>query len=399
MEVGTEVGATEPKARRRFLPLLVSGIAISATLGVSAAPAMAAGTKAKHAKLAAPPVVNVEATLNLVSAPLLLSLGQHYLGVVASKFHTKFVYNPGTSPNVQIANLLGGSDQFYSPVSAAVIPAVAAGKDIKLINQLSVGGTQMLIGAIKYRSSRGKNVAAYSGGTWCYAAPGSASENAVQAGATSAGLNWSSQRGISLGSSAAFLPTMQSGECDITGEDATDAANAINQGIGYLVQNQTIKSVGLKVFGGRAPQLGAVLATTSQFANKYPALTVAIDQALIKAEMYLAYYSKNPLRIYSRMPAIYKNSNSVGSFVEQWSLVAPSFTVGSGIFVPASIQATVDYLQKMNQIGSVSSPIAPAFLNTYTRKAYANLGLPKPPASGKILSNALLQKHRASLGL
>lgn len=370
-----------------------------ASSAASAASAAGSSTPASSAALKAPATVDVEATLNLVSTPLLVALGPNYLGKVATQFHTKFVYNPGTSASVQVANLLGGSDQFYTPVSAAIFPPIVAGKGVQLINQLSQNGTQIMVGAAKYKASRGSNLAAYNGGTWCYASPGSASEAGAEAAAVSAGLSWGAQKGLSLGSSSAFVPTMQSGECDISAEDSTDAAKAIAAGVGYVVQNQTIGSVSAKVYGGKAPLIGAVLATMAPFAQKYPALVQAVDTALVKAELYVAYNAASPAKIYALMPAVYQKANSETSFAAQWNLVSASFTGGSGLIEPAGVSSTVAHLKTSAGPAQATAAVVKAVQNSYTYAAYASLGLPKPASDGSALSRQTLQANAAALGL
>lgn len=390
------------RIRRSQMILRVISVLAAAAFGAVACgsnPATSSSSGSNSAANDAPASVHVEATLNLVSAPLLLALGPDYLGKVAAQFHTKFTYTPGTSSSVQIANLLGGVDQFYTPVSPAILPPVAAGKDVKLINQLSLNGTQLLIGALKYKSGRGSAVSAYRAGTWCYSAPGSASENALEAAARDAGIDWSQVHGVSLGSSTAFLPTMQEGRCDLSAEDATDAAKAISQGVGYLVQNQAVESVSNRVFDASSPLVGAVLATTASFAGQYPALTQAVDTALVKAELFLQYHASDPGLIYSKMPSVYTARNSATSFKEQWQLVAPSFTIGSGIFSTPSINATVGYLKSLGDLPSAPSSMASAFVNSFTINAYAMLGLPKPAADGTALSSEVLQQHSSAVGL
>lgn len=338
----------------------------------------------------APATVHIAGPVNALYAPDELVLGKDYLGKVESQFHTKFVFDVLGSSTAQVDAFLGGNDQFVMVQASSLYPAAAAGKDFLAINQSSVGGSQIMVGNVKYKSSRGTKIAKYDGGTWCYTTVGSGSYVGDQVAAQAAGLDWSKQKQLAVGSVSGFLPALLAGRCDIAGEDSTSAASAILGGAGYTVQNQSSQAVDTQIYGTSTPLVGGTFDTSKAFASQYPQLVQAIDTAFVKAEIFEQKNKANPQTIYAAMPKQFTSANSLASFIEQWQLQEPCLITGSGIIPTASIGATTGFLKTVGGVSGETSRIAADFTNKYTLAAYKELGLPTPPADGRALTDKQL---------
>jgi ABC-type nitrate/sulfonate/bicarbonate transport system substrate-binding protein len=316
----------------------------------------------------------------------MVALGAGYFEAVDKAFHTTIETDNYASGTLAVTGFLGGKDQFTNSAQSEIAAPASEGRKIQVVYQEYSGSGIVLVGAAKYKTSRGSNTAAYNGATWCYTAPGSPGEVASIGAATKAGLNWADQKPISIGTTAAYLSTLASGQCAITAMDATNAAKAESEGIGYTVQNQNVAAIGKEIYGQSGLLIGSVIAASTDFVAKYPALTQAIVQAFVKANVYLQQHADNPAQIYSLLPQEFKSSNTETQFAYQWSLVGPSYTSSSGVISSASI-ALSEANERSQKI--LSAPVPPdTYNNTYVIEAYKALGLGTPPTDGSAVVDA-----------
>ena len=364
------------RARWSHCPVCLSVIVCLAGL------ASGAGAVSAADELAAPSSVAIGHTnfsAGAVFTPLVYAAGAGYFHEIEQKFHTTIHLETFGSPPQLTAAFFGGSVQFVNAGASNTTVPASQGKDIVGVFLLYTGTSIALVGAAKYQATRGANLAAYKDATWCYTVPASVTQFTANRAATAAGLVWSSLKTIAVGSTSAFLPTMEAGRCDISAMDYGNAARAVDQHIGYVAGDYQTAVSQVKVYGG--VQIGPILSTSHAFAKQYPALTQAIVEALVKAQLQVQKYAENPKLIWSRLPSEFTSAVPLKTFLIQWALCKGLFLNSSGVFSRAAIFGTLAAQTATGDL--VRQPdIAATFDNTYTLQAYKNLGLPTPPESG-----------------
>ena len=307
---------------------------------------------------------------------IMVAQGAGYLAAVGKKFHTRISYAPYASSNTTESAFLSGTNQFQVSGVPSWGPPVVQGKPALSVLASFVGLALVFVGAEKYQSSRGSNVKAYSDSNWCITGPNSGSSNAQAALAKSAGLNLANLHTISVGGVAAFLPTMQSSQCDITTMDTTHAADAVAEHIGYVVANTNSPAVFEKMAGA---QVASQLVTTPAFAKQYPALTQAIVTAELRALKFVVNHAQKPQAIYAKLPIEYTSSNTEAQFVQQFKLGAPSFVFNNGLISASQIHDTLEVSVNAGVFTPATAKmVAKAFTNRFAKVAYKQLGLTAP---------------------
>jgi ABC-type nitrate/sulfonate/bicarbonate transport system substrate-binding protein len=315
----------------------------------------------------------------------MVTINPTFLGPVEKKFHTQIITDSYGSSNAGLAAFYGGQEQMELVTWAAGVPIPTSNGRPGLLGvfQESNGSGVAIVAAQKYKASIGTNAAGFASKTWCATIPSGTSYSALTGYASTNGLNINNINKLYIGSTAGYLPTMQSGQCDVTGMDAGSAANAVIQGIGYILANTNDPKTNESLFSQTVPQLGIAMVSTSTFTHQYPALTQALIQAQIKANNFILANIDNPNKIYTMLPSDFTQANPVGLFVQQWSLTAPAF-VTNGLFSPQQVAATVSTQKAQGLISSSPGlpPLDQLNTNTYTLSAYNALGLPRPQANG-----------------
>lgn len=306
---------------------------------------------------------------------LMVAQGAAYLGAVDAKFHTNVRFVSYPSSNAAEPGFLSG-DEFTVDSAASWLPPVLKGKSAVALFPSFVGMALVFVAAEKYQQSRGSDVASYAKSTWCDTGPNSGSANALAALAGANGLNPSKLNVVSVGGVAAFLPSIQSGRCDIVTMDTTHAAIAVEQGLGYILANTNDPAVFKKLAGN---QLGNELVTTPAFIQKYPALVQAIVTAEMKALLFVKKHAADPATIYAALPSEFTSTSSEQSFAQQFALGAPSFTGNTGLMSTQQIDDTLALLVKYGVLTSVSQAnSAETFNSSFAKQAYKQLGQPTP---------------------
>ena len=305
---------------------------------------------------------------------VMLADGLGYYNAVAKKFGTKVDLAVETTNTIGQSAFFGHSIDFYQGSISGLLPPAAKGEDVASIFTHYTGTATVMIGANKYKTSRGTDVSKYGGANWCFTTVGSNSETTSRYVAKDGGLNWSKQHGIAVGNTAALLPTMQAGRCDMAAMDTNSAAKAISQKIGYLVENpQTVENQS-RVFGGSV--LGLVTWASHSFTSKYPALTQALVEAQLKALRFAAKNAKTPNEIYKVLPKSFTETTSQDQFAAGWAAFSAGVVSNSGGASAAQVKTSIAV---GNSVGAnVKSVPAETFDNTFIRKAYQDLKLSVP---------------------
>jgi NitT/TauT family transport system substrate-binding protein len=306
-----------------------------------------------------------------VFMPYLIADGAGYFNQVATQFHTTI--NTVTYPDAAIAYpaFFAGSVQGLVTGISQMLSAKAAGQDISaVVNENDSLGT--IVGAAeKYKSSKGTNLAAFNGATWCTTSIASTATTAMQFAAIAAGLDWSNQHVVALGSVSAFLPALQTGRCDVEGWDPTTAGKALSSDAGYIVDN--LYSTGSIAKSGLYVAFPMMM--SNAFITKYHALSVAIVAAMIKGLLTTQQYVNDPTKLYSLTPSEYRSSNTYAQFLASWNLVKGSYLVTDGEFTNTERANTIHYGQvggALTQGQTVNGD--EAFANTLVQEAYSLLG-------------------------
>jgi ABC-type nitrate/sulfonate/bicarbonate transport system substrate-binding protein len=318
----------------------------------------------------------------LTNIPVLAALGLGYYNQVASRFHTNISVDIfGGSSELQPA-LLGGSVQFGVASITGAIPEIAHGeKEVDVLNE-SVGLDGDLTGPSKFKS-RGSNVKPYANSTWCQLSATGTSDATARIAAALAGLKFSSLKMVDIGSSAAVVPSLVSGQCSIVGADVNSTALGMDEGETYMVQNYNEPLPSVRVAG---EIVGNVICSVPSFVKQYPQLTQAFVDATIKGLLYVQAHLSDDQTLYAAMPASYKQTTSLGVFSETWSLTEAGFTkqTTAGEFSPQMAFDTIWDGEALQALPHTAISPGSLITNKYVLQAYKDLGeaLPTGPITG-----------------
>lgn len=323
--------------------------------------------------------IGLTAGYNSLVAPYMVAFND-FLPAVADKFNTKFTTNAYGNLALSQAAFFGGTDQFIITGSGGFSTAAIGGQSILAVSQQNSGPLSVVVAPIKYKDSRGADVKAFDGGNWCYLGPGQPTEAAMQGLAKANGLDWSNQKGIAVGAATAWIPTISSGQCDLSAVSADTAATLSLDGQGYVVANLNDPVVEKKVYGGII--MGTILQTTPSFAEKYPALAQAIVTAFTQGLLYVQDHLDDANAIYTHTPEEYRNKVTAEGFAAAWEIVKVTYAATNGLFDPAQIDATIAFLVSVAQIDAGAALPSDSYTNDFMTAAYDDLGKPvsAPPA-------------------
>jgi ABC-type nitrate/sulfonate/bicarbonate transport system substrate-binding protein len=296
------------------------------------------------------------------------------LDAVADKFHTKFSYQPFGKGGDCLTALIGGSVEMSIGASPSnALPAAAQGKSLSYVANIFSGGGVVLVGAKKYESERGTDVAKYAGGAWGYTAEGSTSQVFLQASAEHSGVAWDKQKRIALGGMAGFEPALQSGRVDIVAMDSGSAAKSVKDGVGYVVLN-TNDAKEFDAIGGRVLLNGIIV--TDAFRQKYPEFMQAVVTALIQGLLKVRDVT-DAEKAYALMPEAFQRLHTdKAQFAVEWELSQPAFVQTDGSMSPSAIANTEKLALKPEQVGAAG--VKSLFDNTLVDAAYKSLNVPRP---------------------
>lgn len=334
--------------------------------------------------------IGFSGNFGLGNIPVLAALGLGYYDQVAQRFHTTISPEVfGGSSELQPA-LVSGSVQFGVESITGGLPEVTQGdKEVSILNQ-SVGLDGNLSGPVKYKS-RGTNLSAYANDTWCQISSTGVADAIARVGAALAHLDFNHLKVVTIGSSAAVVPSLVSGQCALVSGDVNSAALGADQGQTYIAGNYNDPAQSVKIAG---EDVGNVVTTTPGFVQKYPQFTQALIDATVKGLLFVQAHSNNDQTLYAAMPTAYKQANSLGVFSQTWQLSGPGFTksTSAGEFSDQMASDTIWVGEALEGI-TPGKPISPASLvtNKYVIQAYKDLGVAEP--TGPISGPAELPKN------
>ncbi|MCE0763516.1 hypothetical protein LWC35_11470 [Pseudonocardia kujensis] len=322
----------------------------------------------------APPSVAIATSGTFITIFAPLWAAQPELDKVAQEYGTTISFTPfGKGGDAQTA-LLGGSAQVNAGTSSSdTAEAAAKAQPLVAAANMFTGGGFVLVGAKKYEAERGADVAKYGGGTWGYTAEGSSSMVGTVAIAEHAGLKWTDQKGIALGSIAASEPALQTGRVDIAAMDPTSAAKTVANGNGYVVMNTNDAALFEPVSG---TILGNSIVVTDEFRAQYPEFTQAVITAFI-AGLNKVKNVTDPNAAYALMSPEYQKAhpNDV-QFADEWALCQPAFANTDGTY---SAKAIADTLKNtdLSPEQQRSPQVISLFDNSFVEAAYKELNIPR----------------------
>jgi hypothetical protein len=318
--------------------------------------------------------------------PTIVAMGAGYFNTVAKRFNTSISFDIYGSGQTSEPAFLGGTDSWIviGPTSASA--ASVQGKDQVFVmnEQIGLGGD--VIGPAKYQSSRGTNAAAYAGSTWCQIQPQGSSNTTVLLLAATNNVPTSAINLTTIGSVAAVLPSIQSGQCALVSGDANSAALGSITGVSYVIDNLNDPQATIALAGEQLGSSG--VATSHAFISQYPKFSQAMTDAVLAGLLYVQANANNPNKIYNVLPSAMTATLSLGAFVQTMGLFGQAYSnpkFNNGEFPVQAINDTASLLIATNSI-STSSPLNPSQLwsNKYIMQAYKDLGVTpvNGPASG-----------------
>jgi ABC-type nitrate/sulfonate/bicarbonate transport system substrate-binding protein len=381
--------------------LIASLAVVPLTVSLSGSSIAGAGTSFLPPSLKgpAPATVKIGTTpsgFNLNSLPIWLAFGLGYYGQVAQRFNTAITWDSQTNGANGESAFLGGADQFTNVGPGNIAPAVLAGKDQEAIFQSSISLGVAMTALAKYKAAFGSKISNFTG-TWCQITPTGTSHASALLEAALNHLDITKLNLTGVGTTAAVLPTLQSGQCQITSADSGTVVTGALNGTTYPVQNLIGPSATIGLVGEYAP---LPFSTSHAFASQYRKLTQAIVDATLKALLYLQANIKNTQKIYSHLPGEMQGALSLGAFTQTLSYFVQGYTPTffSGMFTKRSISDSLWLPEATGQI-PVGSAINPSQMmtNKYMFQAYKDLGvkLPTGPTAGVVKIPSTIGKPTA----
>jgi sulfonate transport system substrate-binding protein len=274
-----------------------------------------------------------------------------------------------SGPPLIAAVAAGQIDLAIVPTNVALALA-AKRRPVMAVFHLSTGGSAMLVGASKFQSSRGTDIAKYDRANWGYSGEGSTTQLVARIVAENAGLAWTNQKGIALGPTSALEPALKAGRAEIASIDPDGAASAIASGTGYLVFNSNVKG---------SPLFPYALAGTSviarrQFVEQRPEVVAAVVKAELEGLAALKEAAKDPERVRKLLP----KASTEGEWAAKWQLVAPAFEQATGVFSEDVLAQSAALAELGSDEKIPPEVIKDAVTNEFVTKAYRDLDLPTP---------------------
>ena len=366
--------------RRPLRVQALAAVAVTATLaacGSSQGGAPAASSSAGSSPVPAPSTVTVALGGGFLSihAPFLAAMQTGALHAVEQKYGLTVNVQAFGGGNDAMQAVLGGSADFALVSASLLAGADFKGQDLVAVFDQNHGNSTVVIGA-KKDESKGTSIKNYDGANWGYIKEGAPSQLILQDLATRAGLNWKNQQGVAIGSVDATIPSLQSNRIDIVAIGSTVAGKAIQLGLAYPILNGNDTDAARKVWG---VQIAAPLVTTHGFARKYPQVTQAIVEAMLKGLMAIKDKASDTTAAYGLMPSQFTQSVTQDDFKLSWPLDAPAFKGTDGVFHKDAVDSTIKLLVQQGVLptkDAVSTDIL--FDNQYVLGAYRDLGKTPP---------------------
>jgi ABC-type nitrate/sulfonate/bicarbonate transport system substrate-binding protein len=312
--------------------------------------------------------------------PHAVAVGRGYYDEVQKKYGVTITFQDFGSGTDALAAVNGGSAMggLIGVVQLIKVDNQNPGALQAVLDEAQGGGV-VLVGQKKFESTRGKDLSKFDGGTWGYTREGSTSQLYSKRAAIAAGLDWKKQKGVAVGSTTAFISSLQQGRADIVAMDPSSAAKAIDSGIGYEAFNSADYAVVSKIWGF---QVNSPLTFTSDFIKKYPELSVELVKAELRGLLDVQKNIDKPDVVLKMTTAEFQRANT-DSWATQWKLASLGFKPPvNGTFTSKAISDTVKFSIDVGLLTSAeASNVSGDFNNTLVTKAYQALGLKAPETS------------------
>lgn len=270
------------------------------------------------------------------------------------------------------AALAGGSAQICVCGTARSIAAVNSGQDLEAIFNPFVGNGTVLVGAKKYESTIGGDLAGYADKTWAFASEGGTNAVAAQSVAEANGLDWGKINHVTYGDVAAGIPTLQSGRADLMAFDPVSAANAVALGVGYIIAN---------LLDPENPVLdtSSIVSTSvwarGDFVKEYPEFVQVIVTSLVQTLHLLQDNSDSAARILDMLPKDFQDAFDDPAIWEaQWSIVKPAIGGTDGHFTDDNIESALEEAIRAKAITAADDSLRARFHNEFVDTAYEQIG-------------------------
>jgi ABC-type nitrate/sulfonate/bicarbonate transport system substrate-binding protein len=246
--------------------------------------------------------------------------------------------------------------------------------------QIAVFNQYVSMGAIgsareAHSADRGTDLSKFRGDTWCQITAIGTTNSLLQLMAAKAGASQSDLNVVTLGSTAATLPALQSGRCDVVTSDLNGAAAGVSNEVSYVVENGNDPCVSIPLQG---ESIGQPLTTSIDFTKQYPEFTTALIAATIQGLRLVQANLDDPSKLYEMVPPEMKQALNESQFAATVELGKRGFEADfvNGAFTDQEIADTI--------LGAKGSKILPDTLeldptqlatNKFVQDAYTAMGI------------------------
>lgn len=185
--------------------------------------------------------------------------------------------------------------------------------------------------------------------------------------AHNAGLDWSHQHGIALGSATAAEPALASGRADLVSVDSRTAQQILDKGTGYVVLNTNDPADALFPY----QHTGNCIAATDGYLDSHLPEVEAVVRAELRGLRLVQQKANDP----EAMAGLLTKAPKLRWDPKEWRLVAPAFTQLSGSPDAATIADTKTMAAKMFDLKPNNDPAASSFTTEFVDSAYHALGV------------------------
>lgn len=321
----------------------------------------------------APETIRISTVGQYLTAFVPLWAATPELASVERTYDTTIEYTSfGKGPDALTA-VLGGSAEICNCLFPTSLRAAAQGQSLTYTANIFLGPGTVLVAASRHEAERGTDLARFDGASFGYSSEGGGDQRSLAAAVEHAGLAWDQQRGIAVGSIAGYLPALESGRVDLAMMDATSAAQAVRDGVGYVVLN-TNDHDSFAPIGGSVP--GAGLLFSDSFRDEHPEIAQDIVAAVVSG-LNRVRDEQDADTVYDLLPPDFHAANpDREAFRAQWALTRPSFEAADGSIGEATLR---DATARTLPAGEQGPTTLDGFVdNAAVDQAYEDLGLTRP---------------------
>jgi len=358
-------------ARSRLAAGLIALVTSAVLAGCSSGGADAAGGgEVKTVR------VGLTGTTNSSNMPLFTALGKGYLEEAERSLGVDIQLVPMSSGNDLMTALVAGEVEMCVCNSFQVMKLSGEQRDLRSVFEMYDGAGFVFV-AGRDRVPAPGAFPDLRGTVFGYTREGSSGQSYGNGLLVEHGLTPGTDvKGVALGSQDAFLAAIQSGRADWIAMDSFSASLAVSENLGTEFHN----SNDIADYGPVAGQLlGNGLVTTSGFADANPAVTQAIVTALVHGLTDVQRTAGDPVATLAAVTPEFRDARgkNAAAWPVEWDLVSKSYTSNDGMFSPQELAETKAFAlgSKALAPGDADVDLGAFFVNTYTTRAYQDLGI------------------------